>query len=87
MSSLFYSTPMGGYGYQSYNMMNSLVGRPFFYNDEEVGIGWESKIDQVWMKENHAGYILELSCGTRVEIDGSDVARNNYKVFTTNLKD
>jgi len=73
--------------YTDYNPMNSVIGKPFFYADEETGIGWESKIDNIWVKQDHFGYILELSCGTRVEISGLEISRNNYKAFTTNLKD
>lgn len=75
--------------YENYaaNMTNRFIGRPFFYADEETGVGWESKIDQIFMNERDAGYIIELSCGTRVQISGLDVAKNNYKAFTTNLKE
>lgn len=68
-------------------MVNSFIGRPFFFADEETGIGWESKIDMVFMNENHAGYTIELSCGTRVEISKLDITRDNYKAFRTNLKE
>jgi hypothetical protein len=77
----------GGYGFKNFNMVNTLIGRPFFYADEETGIGWESKIDNIWIKENHFGYILELSCGTRVDIDGIELMKDNYRAFTTNLKE
>ena len=80
-------TTFGSYGYHDFNPVQRFVGRPFFYNDEEVGIGWESKIDAIYMKEDRFGYILELSCGTRVEIDGSEFIKGNYKALFTNMKE
>lgn len=81
-------TTFGSYGFDRPSaLMNSMIGRTFFYNDEEVGIGWESKIDNIWHNEMDFGYTLELSCGTRVNISGSDVMKYGHKALFTNMKE
>ena len=67
--------------------VESLLGKPFFYADEETGVGWESKIDEVQRNWLDAGYTLELSCGTIVKIDHRFLYSQRNNRFFTNLKD
>lgn len=64
----------------------SLLGKRFFYNDEEVGIGWESTIDTVSRNWLDAGYTLELSCGTIVKIDHRFLYSQRHDAYFTNLR-
>lgn len=72
--------------------MNSIpvtffIGKSFFYNDEEAGIGWSSKIDDIYRDYQHAGFKIELSCGTIVDVSFMDFYRNKEKMFVTNMKE
>lgn len=67
--------------------IDSLIGQPFFYVDEEAGIGWESIIDEVSKSHDSGSVYLYLSCGTKVKISGKDYYTSNYKAFRTNLKE
>lgn len=66
--------------------ITNLIGSRFFYNDEDVGIGWYSTIDNVYRDWGSDSTNLELSCGTFVKISNMDLYRNK-KVLVTNLKD
>lgn len=67
--------------------IDSMIGQRFFYADEETGIGWESRIDEVTRSWDTDAVRLYLSCGTIVNISGVEVIRGNYRAFVTNLKE
>lgn len=67
--------------------LNSFIGCFFFYADEETGIGWESRIDEISRSWDTDSVFLDLSCGTRVKVSGRDYLIQNYRAFRTNLKE
>jgi hypothetical protein len=71
--------------YTSYNITQSFIGKPFFYYDEETGLGWESTIDQIISHEAHAGLTIALSCGTTLDINHHDLYTKGNKCLRTNL--
>lgn len=66
--------------------LDRFIGQKFFYADYETGIGWESRIDEVFMNYDTSGITIELSCGTRVKVSYKDYMFNK-KAFYTNLKE
>ena len=69
------------------NSIDRLIGQPFFYADYEVGIGWESIIEEMVRCWESDEMRLYLSCGTIVNISHKDIMLNKYRAFRTNLKE
>ncbi len=72
--------------YSQYSITRGYVGRPYFYNDKEVGIGWESKIDDIVENEFSASFTIRLSCGTDLVIKHTDLMKNK-NLLHTNLEE
>lgn len=66
--------------------IDRLIGMPFFYADEETGIGWTSKIDSIERNYLSDSYTVELSCGTLVEMDRIELANAKNLSELTNLR-
>lgn len=72
---------------KSFTGVDRFIGRKFFYADEETGVGWESKIDDITRDFDYDAITLHLSCGTEVKINCFDILKNNERAFFTNLKE
>ena len=66
--------------------INSFIGRPFFYADEETGVGWESRIDEIRRDIYSDEYTIELSCGTLVKMGRLELLKYKHNHELTNLK-
>lgn len=66
--------------------INSFIGRPFFYVDKEVGIGWESRIDSMQVNQFSDSYTLELSCGTLIKLDRLKLLEFRNSAKLTNME-
>lgn len=80
----------------NHSSLDQLVGKSFFYDDEETGIGWNFHIFEIYREAMFDSVVLILSDNIRIKLSRLDIVRgpeciinkiyNGYKESINNLE-